>query len=72
MKKLSKLRNVEETNLYKRLSVKHDMSKSEREANKEKVAEAKKLNDEEKSGKYKYIVRGPAWERRIIKILVKK
>ena len=72
MKKLSKLRNVEETNLYKRLSVTHDMSKSEREANKEKVAEAKKLNDEEKSGKYKYIVRGPPWERRIIKILVKK
>lgn len=35
------------------LSFTHDMSKSEREANKEKLAEAKRLNDEEKSGKYK-------------------
>ena len=53
---MSKLRDVEETNAYKKLSVTHDMSKSEREANKEKLAEAKRLNDEEKSGKYKYIV----------------
>ena len=53
---MSKLRDVEETNAYKKLSVTHDMSKSEREANKEKLAEAKRLNDEEKSGKYKYSV----------------
>ena len=72
MRTLSKLRDDEETNAYKKLSVTHDMSKSKREANKEKLAEAKKLNDEEKSGKYKYIVRGPLWERRIVKVLVKK
>ena len=38
MKKLSKLGDVEETNVYKRLSVTYDMSKSEREANKEQEA----------------------------------
>lgn len=48
IKKLSKLRDVEETNAYKKLSFKHDMSKSEREANKEKLAEAERLSDKEK------------------------
>ena len=72
MKKLSKLGDVEETNVYKRLSVTHDISKSERKANREKLAEAKELNDEEKSRKYKYIVRGPLWERSKVKVLVKK
>lgn len=53
MKSLNKLKHEDEDSIYRKLSVTYDMSKSEREINKEKLKEAKELNDleiREKSG----------------------
>jgi hypothetical protein len=47
---------------FRKMSVTHDMSKSEREINKQKVLEAKAMNEQDKSGKIKYIVKGPHGE----------
>ena len=41
---------------FRKMSVKHNMSKSERKINKQKVLEAKTMNEQDKSGKIKYIV----------------
>jgi hypothetical protein len=40
---------------FGKMSVTHDMSKSEREINKQKVLEAKAMNEQDKSGEIKYI-----------------
>ena len=56
----------------------HDMTEKERQLNKGKWEEAKTKNDEAKSneelesGDFKYIVKGPPWERRVAKVYVKK
>ena len=68
LKKLSKLKSLDESDPLKKLSITQDMSKSEREANKLKLQEAKDLNEKDNSGKFKYIVRGPPWERRVVKV----
>ena len=47
------------------------MTKSEREQNKLKVVEAKTLNDNDTSGKDRCIVRGPPWERKVVKVKIK-
>ena len=39
-----------------------------REENKKLLAEAKKQESEDKSGKYIFRVRGPPWSRRIVKL----
>lgn len=71
MKSLSKLKNTPPESKLRNLSVTHDMSQAERDKNKEKVLEAKALNEKEKSGKVKFIVKGPPWERKVVKIRVK-
>ena len=72
MRNLSKLRDPEDTNPYKKLSVSHDMSQAEREKYRMKVTEAKQLNKQEQSGKVKFVVRGPPWERKVVKVQVKR
>ena len=53
------------------MSVTHDMTRSEREQNKLTVVGAKTLNDNDTSGKDRWIVRGPPWERKVVKIKIK-
>ena len=57
---------------YDHLTVKYDMTVMEREKNRSLVARAVELEKEDRSGKYHYKVRGPPWERKIIKIMVRK
>jgi hypothetical protein len=40
------------------------MTKRERELSKEKVKHATEKNEENESGDYQYVVRGPLWERK--------
>lgn len=70
MSNVRKLRTAEEK--FKSISIVHDMTIREREINKEKVKQAKEKNDENKSGDYQYAVRGPPWERKVVKVKVKK
>jgi len=72
LKSLSKLKNAPKESIYHKVSIVHDMSKAEREKNKEMVEKAKTLNEQDKSGKVKHVVRGPPWERRIVQIKVRK
>ncbi len=70
MKNLRKLSNAEE--IYKKLSIVHDMSKEEREANSKLVKEARKLKSEDVSGEWDYKVRGPPWARKVVKMKITK
>ena len=72
MKNLSRIKETPMESPFRKMSVTHDMSKSEREINKQKVLEAKAMNEQDKSGKIKYIVKGPPWERKIIKVKKKE
>lgn len=45
------------------------MTKEERENYKNKYLEAKAMNDKNTSGKFRYIVRGPPWARRTVRVL---
>ena len=45
-----------------------DMTKAEREENKKLFSELKEREKEDKSGEYFYRIRGPPWERKIVKI----
>ncbi len=62
----NKLKNAPEP--FKSVSVACDMSKEEREENKQLVQEAKRLSSQE-SGNFIYLVRGPPWDRRIIRVV---
>lgn len=53
---------------YKSVSIVHDMTLRERELNKEKLTEAKELNEKNGSGDFKYIVTGPPWGRKVAKV----
>jgi hypothetical protein len=44
---------------FKSISIVHDMTKRERGLNKEKVKQAKEKNEENESGDYQYVVKGP-------------
>ena len=57
---------------FQSISIEHDMTKRERELNKEKVKQVKEKNEENESGNYQYVVRGPPWERKVVKVKVKK
>jgi hypothetical protein len=69
---ISRIKETPMESPFRKMSVTHDMSKSEREINKQKVLEAKAMNEQDKSGKIKYIVKGPPWERKIIKVKKKE
>ena len=57
---------------FKSISIVHDMTKRERELNKEKVKQVKEKNEENESRNYQYVVRGPPWEKKVVKMKVKK
>ena len=61
---------------FKQLSITHDMTKNERLQNKEKLAEAKNKNEvleeNNQSVKYKYLVKGPPGDRRVVKVKKKE
>ena len=61
---------------FKQLSITHDMTKKERLQNKEKLAEAKNKNEvleeDNQSVKYKYLVKGPPGDRRVVKVKKKE
>ncbi|CAG2233467.1 unnamed protein product [Mytilus edulis] len=59
MKNLTKLKAVDKESKFGNISVTHDMTKTEREQNKAKLTEAKEKNENDKSEKHLYIVRGP-------------
>ena len=57
-----------EESAFANISVTHDMTKTERDQNRAKISEAKKKTEDDKSGKYMYIVRGPPWARKVVRI----
>ena len=61
---------------FKQLSITHDMTKKERLQNRDKLQEAKNKNDEleedNQSVKYKYQVKGPPGDRRVVKVKKKE
>ena len=65
LENLAKLRSAEEK--LRCISVAHDMTKSEREKCKELVQECKEKQKQEESGEWKYQVRGPPGDMRIVK-----
>ena len=52
---ISRIKETPMERPFRKMSVTHDMSKSEREINKQKVLEAKAMNEQDKSGEIKYI-----------------
>ncbi len=68
-KNLSKLQNAPDK--YRAISVQNDLTKKQREQEKLLREEAKK-KEEEASGETKFTVRGPPWDRKIVKTQAKK
>ena len=62
--KLAKLQDSE----YDSISINHDMTKIEREQKNKLTEEAKQLEKSDKEGKFRYRVRGPPWDMKIVKI----
>lgn len=69
MSKLGKLADAPDK--FKNISVAHDMSKEEREVNRQLVEKAKKLNQDDPSDKWTYRVRGLPGNRKVMKIMKK-
>ncbi len=67
IKHLTKLKDAEEK--FRQISVTHDYCKEDREKIRTKVAEAKQLEEVDQSKNFRYRVRGPLWDLRIIKIV---
>lgn len=65
-----KIKNLQTAEKYKKIRVANDLTKSEREKEKQLREEAKK-KEENSSGEAHFRVRGPPWARRIVKILIK-
>lgn len=68
MRNLHKLKNIDPNNPFSGISVANDMTKTERENNKEMVEKAKEKTDRDPLGKRYFLVRGPPWARKIVKI----
>ncbi len=64
MKNLHNLRNSP----YNHVSVKHDMTRQEREEEKKLREEARQKNEEENDPNFHYLVRGLPWDRKITKV----
>ena len=71
MKKLFRLANDDTPDELKRISVKHDMTPSEREHDKELRNRAREMNEVNEDLNIKFKVTGPPWERKISKINVR-
>ncbi len=65
MRSLAELRNMEEP--FRSLSINDDLTLEEREENRKLVIEAKKLTEED-DGDFIFKVRGPPWDRRIVRL----
>ena len=63
MKNLQNLRSSDSS-----ISMNHDMTKTERERTKHLVDKAREMNKQEHLGEWFYKVRGPPWEKKIIRI----
>ena len=66
MRNLTKLKDAEER--YRKISITYDYCQEDREKIKTKVVEAKQLEEGDQSKNFRYRVRGPPWDLRIIKI----
>ena len=53
---------------WKKVGIKHDMSKEERVKDAELRREARKKQDESEDENFQYVVRGPMWDRNIVRI----
>ena len=62
----SNLNKLRESESLKHLKIQHDMSRQERQEEKERVEKVKELNNN--SGNLKFKIRGPPWDRRVIKL----
>lgn len=71
MKSLSSLKQVNEESPYFGICISHDMTKDEKDNYKKIYLEANVINDENTSGKFRYIVIGPPWARRTVRVLKK-
>ena len=67
MKNAYKLQFAESPYL-KKIGIKHDMSREERKKDAELRKTAKSRQEEDNSGNFLYVVRGPTWDRKIIKL----
>jgi hypothetical protein len=70
MRNLYKLRDADE--IYRKMSVKHDMTRDERDQERHLREEARGLQEKDKSGNFIYLVRGMPWERQVRKIRIRK
>ncbi len=66
MSNLYKLRSAED--VFRGLSITNDLTQSEREENKILVQRAKEMTESETSGEFVFRVRGPPWDRHIVKL----
>ena len=68
MRSLNKLGKAEPK--YNKLTVVHDLTQKERQRNKKKWDECNEKNKELESGgsTFKYIMKGPPWDKRVAKI----
>ena len=53
------------------LSVKHDMTPAEREAEKELRRKVKGMNEENQQKNIKFVIRGPPWEREVVRMEIR-
>ena len=60
-------RQIKSIQIFRRMSITHDLTKIERMKTREKVIEAKRMNDNDRTGKIKFIVRGPPWDPKVEK-----
>ena len=71
IEKLFRLANDDTPDEMKRISVKHDMTPSEREHDKELYNQAREMSEVYEDLNIKFKVTGPPWERKISKINVR-
>lgn len=62
------IHRIRELTEYEKVNVSNDLTKAEREKEKQLWQEAKKLQLNDKSGDFIYKVRGPPWTRRVTKL----
>ena len=70
MSNLKRLAIADDT--FKQLRVAHDMTQREREQNKKTLTEATEKNEamdlKGQSGKFIFMVKGPPWDRKVVKV----
>ena len=64
---LYKLKETENTK-YCNIAMNHDMTDAEKENNRKLLEEARRKRNEEPSENYTFVVRGPPWDRKILRI----